>query len=504
MAGGFELRRDNSNVFLSASLKKKLHEEFNRKYKPEGKRALMQDFLSAWRKQLNTLEPSRQALQAILNSDTRQTCEYRIANGLCHLLLNCSYDEWMEFSKNAPETSHGLPRSPMPSSTAGEVVTQDTLSPTPVAGCWEANETLNAPADAPPERDKKRHQGLFIPNPRCRMVWGRESFIQEVLNRLDDPAELSIFSLSGSPGYGKSEAASQIAKEALDRNLFADVLWVTARQSEWVDGYISQERQYEALTWKKFLNEIAHQLDCPPERVHQRLRAEKLLVVLDNAETAQVEDILANLVKMLNPSRALITSRHRTKPPYVGLIDIPGLEERWSSKLLEDEAKYNNISILRQANNEQLHQMHQLSRGAPLALHFLAGRVFHDQALEPILSELKLASRQVETFYRFCLEAAWQRIDVAAQSVLRYMGGVDATVSRAELSQVGKLLDSDLDAALADLRRWYLIEDVQDELGNPRYDLHPWVRSSVRGGLVEKWQSSLEDLEKIATWKFDI
>jgi hypothetical protein len=84
------------------------------------------------------------------------------------------------------------------------------------------------------------------------------------------------------------------------------------------------------------------------------------------------------------------------------------------------------------------------------------------------------------------------------------MGGVDATVSRAELSQVGKLLDSDLDAALADLRRWYLIEDVQDELGNPRYDLHPWVRSSVRGGLVEKWQSSLEDLEKIATWKFDI
>ncbi|MFE1747616.1 NB-ARC domain-containing protein [Coleofasciculus sp. H7-2] len=478
---------------MPASLKKKLHEEFNRKYKPEGKRALMQDFLSAWRKQLHTLEPSRQALQAILNLDSRQTCEYRIANGLCHLLLNCSYDEWSEFSKNAPDTSQDLLSCP----TVGEgVVTQDCLSTT-LVGCWEANQTLSAPADAPPDRDEKRHRGLFIPNPRCRMVWGRESFIQEVLNRLDDPAELSIFSLSGTPGYGKSEAASQIAKQALDRNLFADVLWVTARQSEWVDGYISQEKQFEALTWKKFLNEIAHQLDCPPERVHQRLRAEKLLVVLDNAETAQVEDILANLVKMLNPSRALITSRHRTKPPYVGLIEIPGLEARWSSKLLDDEAKYNNISVLRQASNEQLYQMHQLSRGAPLALHFLAGRVFHDQALEPILSELTLASRQVETFYRFCLEAAWQRIDVAAQSILRYMGGVDATISRAELSKVGKLLDSDLDAALADLRRWYLIEDVQDELGNPRYDLHPWVRSSVRGGLVEKWQSSLEDLEKI-------
>ncbi|MBD2741136.1 NB-ARC domain-containing protein [Coleofasciculus sp. FACHB-1120] len=499
MAGGFDLRRDNSNVFLPASLKKKLHEEFNRKYKPEGKRALMQDFLSAWRKQLNTLEPSRQALQAILNSDSRQTCEYRIANGLCHLLLNCSYDEWSEFSKNAPDNSQDSKSCPI-----GEDITQDTLSSTPIVGCWEENATPNAPADAPLERDKERHQGLFIPNPRCRMVWGRESFIQEVLNRLDDPAELSIFSLSGSPGYGKSEAASQIAKEALNRNLFADVVWVTARQSEWVDGYISQDKHDEALTWKKFLNEIAHQLDCSPERVHQRLRAEKLLVVLDNAETAQVEEILANLVKMLNPSRVLITSRHRTKPPYVRLIEIPGLEARWSSKLLEDEAKYNNISILKQASNEQLYQLHQLSRGAPLALHFLAGRVFHDQALEPILSELKFASRQVETFYRFCLEAAWQRIDMAAQSVLRYMGGMDATVNRAELSQVGELLDSELDAALADLRRWYLIEDVQDELGNPRYDLHPWVRSSVRGGLVEKWQSSLEDLEKIATWKFDI
>lgn len=492
MAGGFDLRRDNSNVFLSASLKKKLHEEFNRKYKPEGKRALMQEFLSAWRKQLNTLEPSRQALQAILNSESRQTCEYRIANGLCHLLLNCSYDEWSEFSQNAPDNSQSLLSCPI----GEEVGSQDSLSTTPGIRCWEESQTVNALTEAPLDRGKKRQWGLFIPNPRCRMVWGRESFIQEVLNRLDDPTELSIFSLSGSPGYGKSEAASQIAKEALDRNLFADVVWVTARQSEWVDGYISQEKQFEALTWKKFLNEIAHQLDCPPERVHQRLRAEKLLVVLDNAETAQVEDILANLIKMLNPSRALITSRHRTKPPYVRLIEIPGLEERWSSKLLEDEAKYNNISVIKQASNEQLYQMHQLSCGAPLALHFLAGRVFHDQALEPILSELKLASRQVETFYRFCLEAAWQRINVAAKSVLRYMGGVDATVSRAELSQVGKLLDSDLDAALADLRRWYLIEDVQDELGNPRYDLHPWVRSSVRGGLVEKWQSSLEDLDK--------
>nr|WP_275974037.1 NB-ARC domain-containing protein [Argonema galeatum] len=328
--------------------------------------------------------------------------------------------------------------------------------------------------------------------------------IELILNRLSDPQELSILSLSGSAGYGKTEAASVVAKEALQRNLFADVLWVTARQTELVDGCISQENQFDALNWHHFLNQIAHQLACPIERVNQHLREQKYLIVLDNAETSQVENILANLVKMLNPSRALLTSRLKTKPPYVGLIQIQGLEEEWSYKLLRDEAEYNNISALSEASNEQLYRVYKLSCGAPLALHFIVGRILDDRALDPVLSALEQASGEVEEFYKFSLEIAWQRISNIAKNVLGYMGRSDASVTLLELFDAGKVQECEWNKAKRELKRWYLIEDVQDAKGNQRYDLHPWIRSSLRGELVNTWQPSLQDFEQIAKSKFDI
>lgn len=349
-----------------------------------------------------------------------------------------------------------------------------------------------------------RHRGLFIPNARCRIVWGRDELVEEVLHRLTDPQELFILSLSGGPGYGKTEAASQIAQEALQRNLFADVLWVMARESEFVDGRISNEKHSERLNWDRFLHEIARQLECPVAQVHQRLRAEKQLVVLDNAETAEVEDILVNLNKMLNPSRALLTSRIQTNPPFVGLLPIQGLQERWSYQLLHSEAEYRNIPVLLQASEEQLHRVHQLSCGAPLALHFVVGLVSDEQAMEPVFSALEQASREVEVFYRFTLDTAWQRITDISKNILRYMGQADAGVTQAELFGAWELLPSDWTAARKELKRWYLIAETQDAKGNQRYDLHPWVRSSIRNNLVEKWEISLQDLEQIAKWKYGI
>lgn len=339
---------------------------------------------------------------------------------------------------------------------------------------------------------------------RCRCVWGRGSLIEQILNRLTDPQEPPILSLSGGAGYGKTEVASQVAKTALHRDLFSEVLWVKARDTELVDGNISQSERDEVLNWNQFLHELAQQLNgCPVERVRQRLKEEKRLIVLDNAETSDIENILAKLVEMLNPSRALLTSRRKTNTPYLGLIPIQGLEESWSYKLLRDEARYKNIPVLLQASNEQLQRVYQWSDGAPLALHFIVGRVLEDQELEPALLALEQANGDVEVFYEFSLKTAWQRISDVAKNVLRYIGRADASVTWEELFLCGGLQEFDCNNARRELKRWYLIEDEPDAKGNLRYNLHPWVRRSLRGGLVDKWQPSLQDLEKKFKWKFD-
>ncbi len=351
----------------------------------------------------------------------------------------------------------------------------------------------------------KNQRGLWIPNLRCRKVWGRESFTEEVLHRLNDPQEAPILSLCGSAGYGKTEVACKVARAAVCNNLFADVLWVKARDTEFLDGKISQSERDEALSWNQLLQEIAHQLDgCSVKRVHQRIKEEKRLIVLDNAETAQLEDILPKLNEMLNPSRVLLTSRFQTNACYVGLINIPPLEEHCSYQLLQDEVKYKNVPALLQANTEQLQQVYQLSCGAPLALHFIVGRVFDDGTLEPVLSALEQAGRDVEKIYEFSLKTAWQRISDVTKNVLRYMGESDAGVTWEELSGTRQVQESDWIVTQRELGRWYLIEKETDAKGKPRYNLHPWVRRSLRRGLVDKWQRSLQEWKQITKWKYDI
>jgi len=357
----------------------------------------------------------------------------------------------------------------------------------------------------PTDGYSKNQRGIWIPNLRCRKVWGRESFSEEVLHRLNDPQEAPILSLCGSAGYGKTEVACKVAMAAVRNNLFADVLWVKARDTEFLDGKISQSERDEALSWNQLLQEIAHQLDgCSVKRVHQRIKEEKRLIVLDNAETAQLEEILPKLNEMLNPSRVLLTSRFQTNASYVGLINISPLEENCSYQLLQDEAKYKNVPALLQANTDRLQQVYHLSCGAPLALHFIVGRVLDDGTLEPVLSALEQASGDVEKIYEFSLKTAWQRISDVTKKVLRYMGESDAGVTLEELSGTRQVQESDWIVTRRELRRWYLIEDETDAKGKQRYNLHPWVRRSLRGGLVDKWQRSCQEWKQITKWKYDI
>lgn len=353
-----------------------------------------------------------------------------------------------------------------------------------------------------PSEEPDRLPGLFVPGPRCRVVWGRDDLTREILLRLDDSKEPVILSLSGGPGYGKTEVARQAAKQVLAQDIFADVLWITAIQTEFVAGRISHKTRHGLLSWDDFLNELATQLSCPVSQVRRCLREEKLLIVLDNAEDADVEAILPSLANMCNPSRGLITSREEKQAPYIGLIQTSGLERRWSHRLLLDEAEYHDIPAILHASDEELDKVHELSCGAPLALHFVVGRVLHDQILEPVLFELEQASPQVAEFYKFCLGTAWCRISNAAKDVLRYMGYMaDRSVSWSELAEPWNLPRPALNEALADLQRWHLIEVQRDTQGNLWYDLHPWVRNSIRGRLVDDWQPSPEDVERVVEWK---
>ncbi|HEY9813338.1 MAG TPA: NB-ARC domain-containing protein, partial [Candidatus Sericytochromatia bacterium] len=327
---------------------------------------------------------------------------------------------------------------------------------------------------------------------RCQTVWGRNDMIEDILQRLNNPKELPILCLWGGSGYGKTELAYQISQEAIHRKMFENILWVTARDSQIVNEKIVYVNS-QNYTLHMFLQEITEQLDCSFQKIKQNIKNQKFLIVIDNAETSDLEEIMAYLIDLLRFSRVLITSRLETKPQYVRIIKTPGLDRKWADKLLLEEAKCNEISVILQATEEQLSQIYELSCGAPLALHFVAGRAYHDRDIEPVLSELQQAGKRVEVFYQYSLETAWLRINETAQNILRYIGYIaDAGITLNDLAASLKVSYSQVNQEVSQLRRWYLIEDKKDNKNISRIDLHPWVRTSVRQKIVDNWKPSTE------------
>ena len=364
----------------------------------------------------------------------------------------------------------------------------------------------NAIQIAKVEKSINNMPGESIPRRRCREVFGREELVEEVLNRLKNPQEAPILCLGGVAGYGKTEAATCVARAAIAQSVVEDVLWVSVRETELSETFNTANNSNKLFQWEELLYALSIQLDCTADResVQKRLRQRKWLVVLDNAETSDLYDILSKLVKMLDPSRVLLTSRVTTPIQYVSVLDCPGLSEFWSRQLLLDEAtKDKQIPALLHASEPQMSRLYELSCGAPLALHFIVGQVRDDEVLDPVLDALEEANGQVEVFYRFTLETAWQRMSETSKLFLCYMAKRNAGVPFEELQGVLPVTLNEAKESRNQLRRWSMILPGN---GNQRYDLHPWVRRSVRSNLQANWEdpSPPDDLDRRIRWKYGI
>jgi nucleoside phosphorylase len=358
-----------------------------------------------------------------------------------------------------------------------------------------------APQIAKVEKPTNNKPGVWIPNSQVK-VFGREELVEQVLNCLKNPQEAPVLCLGGVAGYGKTEAATCVARAAIAQSVVEDVVWVTVRESE-LSGTFITANSNELFQWQELLYELSTKLDCTADResIQKRLRQRKWLVVLDNAETSDLNDILSRLVKMLDPSRVLLTSRVKTPLQYVTLIECPGLSEPFSRQLLLHEANDKKIPALLHASEPQMSRLYELSCGAPLALHFIVGRIREDEVLDQVLDALEEADGQVEVFYRFTLETAWQRMSETSKRFLCYMGRANAGVTLDELLGVLQVTFNDGKEARNQLGRWSMI---LPGTGEQRYDLHPWVRRTVRSNLQANWEVPPDDLDQIARWKYGV
>jgi hypothetical protein len=213
------------------------------------------------------------------------------------------------------------------------------------------------------------------------------------------------------------------------------------------------------------------------------------LVVVDNLETlADYETLLPTLLKLANPTKFLLTSRHslRTHPDIFSWT-LAELSLTDTLRLLRQEAETRGLTEAAQAPAEQLQSIHRVVGGNPLALKLVVGQM-SILSLAQVLENLKQAQGQnIDQLYTYIYWQAWHMLDAPSQHAFLMMPlANDGPL--AQLEAVTQLNPAELSRALQQLVALSLVQ-VKGTLAERRYTLHRLTETFLLNEAI-KWKTS--------------
>ncbi|MEZ4706574.1 MAG: BTAD domain-containing putative transcriptional regulator [Caldilineaceae bacterium] len=306
-----------------------------------------------------------------------------------------------------------------------------------------------------------------------------------------------LVAIDGIGGIGKTTLASALVRGFLERNRFADMAWVSAKQEEFRPAEGTQPTGKPALDAEALVDQLLRQLADGPypltdsaQKRHAltRLLQEKpSLIVVDNLETAiDYEALLPLLRELASPSKFLITSRLSLRAQGdVFCHSLTELSQNDALALLRHEAQTRGLHLLLDAPDEALHAIYNTVGGNPLALKLVMGQL-HFLPLNQVLQSLRQARGQhVEQLYHYIYWQAWQKLDEVSRRLLLCLP-VTPNATYAQLLTASELSPHDLQHALTQLCAYSLVE-VGGDLLEPRYRLHRLTETFLMHEVI-KWQ----------------
>lgn len=331
---------------------------------------------------------------------------------------------------------------------------------------------------------------------------GAESHIQSLVTLLTDPNPPWLVVIKGIGGIGKTSMADALARRAIDKKLFEDFAWVSARQHYFqLQGGIKPRTDQPVLTSDDLIEQLTQQL-MPEvaksstrstreifELLKTRLKQYPHLIIIDNLETVvDLDTLMPTLRSLVDPSKILLTSR-QSLHYEAGLhhFSLPELDEAGAIELIHYEAKMHNLPAFKQVTHEKLREVVGVVGGNPLALRLVVGQA-HVYELNVILNDLKTAQGQsVEDFYTFIYRQAWHDMSETTREIFLVMplvveakGTLDYLVEMSEQS-VGAVR-----GALDTLVSLNLV-DTNGSLDQRRYSIHNLTRSFLQEQVL-KWR----------------
>ncbi len=311
-----------------------------------------------------------------------------------------------------------------------------------------------------------------------------------------------IVAVVGIGGIGKTVLADAGMRRVLGLSAFADIAWVSARQSSFTlwQGLRPIPDKRPALTYENLLDTVAEQFGFrdlaqlsgrqKQEALRTRLQTRRYLVAIDNLETAaDYQALLPSLCALGGPTRFLLTCRDRLDGyPDVYNLNLGELSAQDSLALLRHQVQERGLAGVVGAPDETLFQIYQATGGNPLAIKLVVGQM-HAFSTHQIIQDLRQArGKSIQELYRHIYWRAWQMLSTKAQQVWAVMplvaesgGGIQ------QIAAISQIRGGQLIETLQQLVALSLV-DVRGAADARRYSIHRLTETFLLNEVV-RWQA---------------
>jgi hypothetical protein len=323
-----------------------------------------------------------------------------------------------------------------------------------------------------------------LPAPTYNQFVMRDQAYADVVEGLRQRSAVVLISSLG--GMGKTSLAREVAAHCLsgDPSLptFDAIVWVSDKER---DG---------TTNLSVVLDEVARTLDYPGitslsfddkrYEVDQLLRRQRVMLVIDNFETITDRALLSWLLRLPEPSKALVTSREyyaefRSSWP----VDLRGMSKSEANEFVLHQLRFLHMEKLVNDLTE-MEPLYEVTGGNPKAIMLALGYLKHGQRpLGDVINEIYAGRGNLfdELFVR-----AWQLLDDSARRILMAMTLFPLNASELALSEVSAMQGFAFGRAVERLGEISLIDMSRPDIKSaPRYSLHPLVRAFARAKLCE-------------------
>ncbi|NCC32206.1 MAG: hypothetical protein EOM24_09305, partial [Chloroflexia bacterium] len=297
----------------------------------------------------------------------------------------------------------------------------------------QADQLLDQLCPLGPARPRPPRVYQNLPAPTYSQFVMRAEAFAEVLDGMSKRSAAVI--IVGLGGNGKTSLAREVADACLkDENSparFDAAVWV------------SDKDRPGTTNLSIVLDEIARTLDYPGftqfehdekrREVEQLLRRQRVLVCLDNVETITDGALIAWLLNLPEPSKAMITTREYRREYRRGgwPVELRGMSEREVRALVDERLKVLRIEKL-VGDVAEIEPLIIATGGNPKAIGMTLGLVKYERRpLQHVVDDLYAARGELfdDLFTR-----AWSLLDEAARRVLLVMTFFPASASGEVLS----------------------------------------------------------------------